>query len=463
MKKIFRTIYKIKNALFFTALGILAVIGAMWFARPETSVIEKRELTKFPKLTLSGVLDGSFASGVDKWYADTYPLREQFISGSYRLQALYGDRSQQIVNGGAGNKGDDIPDVPNKGDPTDGPTEGPTEGPSDTPTQGDSHDVTEPPTEAPTDAPTEAPTEAPTDAPVTGEIMGPLFVSGDTAYELYYFNRSSAESYATAINRAHQILGDNVNVYSLAIPLGSGILLDTSTQSSLGISDQRKAIEYINSLMDPGVHALNIFDNMKAHSSEYIYFRTDHHWTALGAYYAYQEFCKSKGVEAHALDQFKTMISPGFLGSFYSDARSSAMKANPDTVTAYYPMGTNSMMFTQTDGQVIAWNIIMDVNSYDPGSKYYCFSGSDEPYAYAHNPQITDGSSVVVLKDSFGNAFIPFLIDHYEYIYWIDFRMYNDSLSAFVAEKGIDDVIFCFNMNNVTNSWSIDRINKLLS
>ncbi len=86
-----------KIAAFFLALAIIAFIGILWFARPKTSELEKRTLTKFPKLTFSTFWNGEFFSGVDTWYADTFPTRESLISGSKWIESHYGSRDEQVI------------------------------------------------------------------------------------------------------------------------------------------------------------------------------------------------------------------------------------------------------------------------------------------------------------------------------------------------------------------------------
>lgn len=86
--RIKESIALLKIGLFIGLLVILGFIGLLWFARPTTSTIEKRELTEFPQLTLAGIWDGSFCSQVDTWYADTYPLRELLISMDTKLESL---------------------------------------------------------------------------------------------------------------------------------------------------------------------------------------------------------------------------------------------------------------------------------------------------------------------------------------------------------------------------------------
>ena len=146
------------------------------------------------------------------------------------------------------------------------------------------------------------------------------------------------------------------------------------------------------------------------------------------------------------------------------------MAAKPDTVTAYIPNGTNQMQMyvANKDGTFTeyAWRVVNDVSNYAKTQLYATFAGGDQAYNYVHNEAITDGSSVLIVKDSYANAFIPFLIDHYEYIYWIDFRNYkkwcgwagiaDPSISALVERKSIQDVILCQNISIAGSSSALD-------
>ncbi len=474
-KKMIKSVMKIKTACFYTFLLVFFFVGLLWFCRPSVSETEKRELTKFPEMTVSGVLDGSFWHGVDLWYSDTFPLREQLIECNGFIQSLYGDRSSQLIVDD-GHHADDIPDIPTRPSGTDAPITDPG---TDEPPMTDAPGTVEPPTtDAPgTDVPgTDTPgTDAPvTDAPVTdappdtgnndpqeGEMKGNVYVSGDTGYRLYFFNRKNSEKFAEVINRAYDKYSGTCDIYCIIPPLNS-ILLNQATQDKLKISDQGRAIEYMYALMKEGVRTVDAYGSISAHKNEYIYFRTDHHWTALGAYYAYTAFAKSKGVTAHTLDMFERQEYPGFLGTGYSESQSQAMKNNPDTVIAYVPFGTNKMTMRQKDGKEVAWRVVNNVKNYHAGAKYACFAGGDQPYAYAHNPTITDGSACVLIKDSYGNAFVPFLIDHYEYVYWIDYRYYDGTLTALIKDKGIDDVIFCPNIYSTGVSSVINHLTALM-
>ncbi|MCF0123440.1 MAG: hypothetical protein HUJ67_04950 [Ruminiclostridium sp.] len=409
----------IKVLSFGLVLAAVGIIGLLWFCRPDTSVVEKRELTPFPTITWSSFWDGSFFEGVDVWYADTFPLRERLIAGSQTLAGLYGIQSDQLI--GDAMAADDIPEA--------GPDAAP----------GNNTETVKEPVQA------AEPEEVLPDGTVTeaGEMQGQIYITNNCGYGLYYFTQPAADKFAATMNRIYENVKDKVNLYVMICPISAGVMLDESLLTSMGCSSEKAAIDYIYGQINEGVHTVSAFDNLRKHNAEYIYFHTDHHWTALGAYYAYQAFCKEKGITPHKLEDYETMEFPGFMGTFCSKSNNSpALAANPDTVVAYVPKGTNAMTMYYTTGEVVDWYIVNDVSTYNKTALYATFVGGDRPFSYAHNPTVTDGSAVMVIKDSYGNAFIPWLVDHYEYIYWVDARYTSNTISQMVRDYNIQDVIY---------------------
>ena len=138
------------------------------------------------------------------------------------------------------------------------------------------------------------------------------------------------------------------------------------------------------------------------------------------------------------------------------------MKSDPDYVEAFVPIGTNRADVYNADGSYYDWFAVVytGADKYSAGEKYTCFIAGDQPLTEIHNPNINDGSSIVVIKESYGNAFVPFLVDSYEHVYVIDYRHWSGSLKDFVVSKSIDDVLF-LNVVNVTSTS--ERLNELSS
>ena len=419
-----RPVQAAKIIAFASVLAAMCLLGLMVFLRPEISLQENRTLTKFPEFSVNALWTGDYFSGIDTWYADTYPVREEMITAQKRLEDHYGLRGTQIV-GGSGIVADAIPVAGVTPDPNASPT--PTPLPTATPVpDGTVHEI--------------------------GEFNNGIYITGGAAYGMYGFSQAGADAYVSTMNQIYQNIGDKVNMYVMNVPISASVMLDENVWQDMGCSDEGAAIDYVISNLDPGIHALDVYENLRLHNSEYIYFRTDHHWTQLGAYYAYQIFCEEKGLIAHTPDQFKTRDfgANAYLGSYYrSSGQPAVLAANPDTVHAWYPMcvdaddpNARDMHMVQRDGSEYDWRIINDMFEY-PESEWYCiFSAADQPFCSLHNPNITDGSAVMVIKDSYGNAFIPWLVDHYEYTYWVDFRYTEETVSHMVETYGVQDVIF---------------------
>ncbi len=459
----------------FRALGVLvfaavmavgAFIGLLFFVRPKTSVMEKRELAKFPAFTVTSFLDGSYFEAVSLWYSDTYPMRDKLVSADQSLKSLYGIQTGTQVVGG-NTKGDEIPDVEDTPDgttdkatiteqATEAVTEDPEIGISTSQTAGNNKS-----TETSTVQSVDPPDSKAMDAAFQKQLQDNLYVKDGAAYSLYYFVQDSATEYIDALNYAAAQLSGQTNVYDILIPNNSGVLLSDSELKKLGGSDQKQAIEYYYSKMQ-GVKTVDIFDTLKAHNDEYIFFRTDHHWTADGAFYAYENFCKVKGITEIPLADRKKDTFEGFLGSFYNTLQNSDMKKNPDTIYAYEPVGTNDMTYWNDDGSEQKWNVIMDVNGWDKGTLYSTFIGGDKPMAVIQNPKVTDGSSCVVMKESYGNAFVPYLVDHYSTIYVLDYRYSQVNILDFVKSKNVDDLICINNISLIGDQDVAATISNLL-
>ncbi len=454
-KQIHKTYLYLKKNVFFCVLFLIAIIGLLIPLRPKTSAVENRTLTTFPKFSLSSLWNGEFFSGISTWYSDTFPFREALLSANSGFQSLYGIQGEQLIHN-SNQTGDEIPEGG-----TLVPAESSDESTPDSAAESTSGGVSES-TDTQTD--TSQTDETFEDGAIhdVPEMSGNVYVTGDTAFGIYYFNLEGANDYIKMLDKAQKRLDGIANVYDVLVPTSVGICLDENAQEKIHASNQKDAISYVTSTinnMNSKVKTVDTFDTLKNHNSEYIYFRTDHHWTALGAYYAYEDFCKARGFTPTPLSDFETVEYPNFVGTFYASSNQvQALKDNPDTVIGYIPKSTNDMFFIDSSGQRIDWRIVNDVSDYDSAAKYSAFAAADQMYAQIDNPTLSDGSSCVVIKESFGNAMIPFLVDHYQHIYIVDYRyfykypQYNNSIYQLVTENDVDDVIFINNVEAMSNS-----------
>ena len=418
------------------------VISLIIPLRPKYSESEKRELTQFPKFTVSSFFSGRFFAGIDEWYSDTFPFREMFTELNARVTGFYGKTDTRIH--GTVEKGDDIPDA------------------GETVSSEQSGTESAPEESAQADSSSESVQEKP--AEPTTQTLGALLINGDTAYEYYNFVRSTADAYTAAINRAGQLLDGSAAVYDIIVPTSMGITAPENLTAAVNTSDQKKAIDYMYSCIG-SAKTVPVYDILKAHKDEYIYFRTDHHWTALGAYYAYYNFMALKGETPTVLADYIPREFPGYLGSFYtSSGKLPQLAANPDTVFAYQPKDTNTAEIHYENGTVANGDIISDVSA--SSSKYLTFIKGDRPLTVINNPAKQDGSACIVIKESFGNAFVPFLVSHYNTVYVVDYRCFSKidgrGLVQLCADTGAKEVLFINNISATRNKALVAAIDSFV-
>lgn len=412
--------------------------------RPTVSETEKRQLSEFPEFSFSALADGSYFSDISTWFADTVPFRDALVKMNIKLQNLLGTSGavrgfQEAV------PGDEIPEpIPSDNQNTDS-------------TNPSNAETTEHETLAPEDI-TYPSIDNP--APII-EKLGYIAVCGDAGYEYYNFVQSTADNYIKALNTAAAKFAGTADIYASIAPNSTDITLDDANRKKLdsSVSDQKKAISYMLGNTSSAVKKFDCYDNIKLHRNEYVYFRTDHHWTALGAYYAYEEFCKAKGISALSLDKFEVWSFDNFLGTFYSDSNNHpSLEANPDRVDTYKPPCDYSMTITQNNGNVESWPLLYDESNAPASLKYGTFICGDNPLSTVTNASNPDGETCLVIKESFGNAFVPFLVCHYKTIYVIDYRHYNGTLSSFLASHPVDDIVF---MNNISMTRNADLVSRM--
>lgn len=425
------------------------VISLIIPLRPKYSESEKRELARFPKFTVSSFFSGKFFEGIGEWYSDTFPFRETLTELNARVTGLYGKTDTRIH--GTVEKGDDIPES--------GETASSESQNSSSEQTGED---TAPPETAEASSAAEPPKEKP--AEPTTQTLGALLINGDTAYEYYNFVRETADIYTAAVNRAGQLLTGRAAVYDIIVPTSMGITAPDELTAAINTSDQQKAINYMYSRIG-SAKTVPVYDILKAHKDEYIYFRTDHHWTALGAYYAYYSFMRLKGEAPTVLADYGQREFPGYLGSFYtSSGKLPQLAANPDTVFAYQPKETNTAEIHYENGTVANGDIISDMSG--SPSKYLTFIKGDRPLEVINNPIRADGSACIVIKESFGNAFVPFLVSHYNTVYVVDYRYFSKidgrGLVQLCADTGAKEVLFINNISATRNKALVADIDSFV-
>lgn len=459
---------KLYSALLCAMMAIMLAIGIWSLADkdPEISVTEKRELAARPKFSFSALADGSYIEQFESYYSDTFPGREKLLGMNRKMNKFYyyspAEQNYLVIDyqGGAEHGGEALAEV-------EAALSGIKKAASSVPAPS----VPVPSTEAP---PPETDHELPElDLPEESETVsnGSIIIVGDRAMDVPTATWSIVDDYAAAVNALNAALGPDVRTISLITPNAAEFYSPESMHT--GDHSQKEMINYCYGKMDEDIVTVDAYSALREHTDEYIYFRTDHHWTALGAYYAYTNFCKAAGFEAAELKDFQTGTYQDFLGSMYTYTQgypqSDALRENPDTLTYYLPkLETHAKYYsdaTLSDGVPIS--VVYTKLADDVDNKYLCFIGGDSPVCVIQTA-VEDGPVCLMLKESYGNAFAPFLTNHYSKIVVVDPRKFNQQgmpsldLKAFAAEQGVNDLLVLNYPFMVSNSYYIEWLNRLI-
>lgn len=460
-----------------TALGAANLLN---FNKPAISNLEKRVLKSKPEFSLSGLFKDNYFHDFEEYYSDTFILRDNLVKANrdirHAMEFLGPDVSLITVyedikppgNGAANQKDAATGTTPR--DETGKATGEETEEPSGETQLVETSTGKTPAGETPSEAKNMPGAVSEESTPGTGESkeipsqdveeprdfgdgqnVGYWLVVDGQAVQLFKFKKESFDYYAEVLNKFNEKLGDKVKIYSMIPPTASEFL---ELKKYKGITDsQNDALAYLKSKLNKNIISVNVYDALNEHKDEYIYFRTDHHWTALGAYYAYAAFMETTGIQPVSLDRYEAIDMGDYLGSSYTKTLDKSLEENPDKFIAYKPF-TNHEFIVRYENEERRDDVIDMKYSNDVTNKYLSFISAGGGIWGVIKTDADNGKKIMVVKDSFGNALVPFLLPHYEEIYVVDPRFYSryvtgQNIVEFVEDKGITEIAFVIYMEDV--------------
>lgn len=453
---IIHRVFSILTVLLFTAA--ITVTGILFFVVPksETSQTERRKLAEMPEFTSKALASGKYTDDYSIYYSDNFAFRDKLVKTSFALENLRGIRYENVKFYGSenntssdniGNIGVDeklytlkkslCGNVLGKIGEEKLPAK-----PVQTVIQNESEyaDITQ--------------------ADLEGEKRGSLFMIGSTALEIFYGNSNVAADYSNTVNSFRYSLPADVKVYCEVVPTHFEFGLPSKYKTSVG-RREKPFIDDIYSNLDANVYSVDAYSKIEQsyNSGDYDYFRTDHHWTARGAYAAYKAFAETAGFEPSDLSDFESGRIEKFLGTFYSSTYDKNLEDNPDYVEYFLPYTEYEMTNYDSDGVTHSSGKAVYTKVSGESNGYLAFTGGDHPMSVIKTKNTT-GRKIIVYKESYGNAFIPFLIANFDEIYVADIRTFPFSSLSFIEDKGITDVLF---LNNIMSACTPARVLNIMS
>ena len=208
---------------------------------------------------------------------------------------------------------------------------------------------------------------------------------------------------------------------------------------------------------ETGLPAVDLLGALAAHAGEPIYYRTDHHWTSLGAFYGANALLNTLGKESLKEDDFTPQIaSTDFNGTLYST--SGIHWLTPDTIE-YWVNDSNLSVTTWKSGKAEPGQLY-DRSYLEHKDKYSSFLGGNQPLCVIQNPEITDGSKLLLIRDSYSDSLAPFLTQRFSEVHLIDLRYYHASPAEYMAEQGIDTAVVLYSVANFISDRNLVYLGK---
>ena len=417
--------------------GVVVVVAVVLLLAPRSTISyeENRLLAEKPKFSLTSLLDGSYTSGWSEYYNDTVPFRSKLKKTISAMMQWTGVQSEEdtVFFG-------NVSQVKKK---TTTPV-ATTESVETTVAVAAGSDETN--TEPAVTTTVVTTTEDPNDEPAA-EIGEGIILDHKRAVCVYGGSFSVGQDYAETLNAYQQDLGSDVQVYSLVAPTAVSYYLPEEYANYT--ASETENIDNINSYLN-GVKPVDVYNALKPHTAEAIYARTDHHWLPLGAYYAVEAFAKVADVPFASLSDYDTATKKDYVGSMYTYTESAVLLDNPEEFTYYIPKNKYKTTYYSTSfTDPTEGDLLMNLDGYDNSMYYLVFMGGDDKITHVET-DCKNGRTLVIFKDSYGNALVPCLTSSFENIYVCDMRYFELNAIDFCKQVGCTDLLFAMNTFSAT-------------
>ena len=241
---------------------------------------------------------------------------------------------------------------------------------------------------------------------------------------------------------------ENVNVDFLLVPTSIYVNSDKLPNNSI-VFNQGNVIDYYKEKLN--TNFIDVKDALLSSDNDYLYYKTDHHWTTYGANEAYLVYCKEKGLTPYEFD-FE-LVSNKFYGTLYSKVIDNSLES--DSIHRVLDDNIYEVYYETSD---LTKGSMYEEKYLNEKDKYSYFLDNNHALITITNKSLNNNNELLVIKDSYANSFIPLIAKHYEKIHVIDPRYYRLSISDYIKDNGISNVLFLYNILTIDDDMGIVSI-----
>lgn len=268
-------------------------------------------------------------------------------------------------------------------------------------------------------------------------------------------NEEDEKSNIEAINSFMEKHSD-INTTFMLIPISSTVLKEKLPKNA-PILDEKIYVDEFEKSLDSRINFIYPYETMRSHKREYIYYKTDHHWTTLGAYYAYEELCEKLELDKKNLDDYtKVLATDEFYGTLYSKGLFKIKKG--DDIYVYINEDEKEeSVITYTEEKKKSASFY-DTDKLKEKNKYDLFLDGNHPLVEIENVNVNNDKKLLMIKDSYANSFVEFLTPFFSEIVMLDPRYYYDDIEELISEKEFTDIIYLYNSNTFFQDNSLSLV-----
>ncbi|MGG4107463.1 DHHW family protein [Paenibacillus lautus] len=281
---------------------------------------------------------------------------------------------------------------------------------------------------------------------------------GKDGYLIQNFIPPAEEDWKGKVDAIHAFdqATPGLNKYVMLAPTAAAVYKDKLPKYTI-IGDQEAYLQKVKQWLHPNLRFIDVFPSLYAERDQPIYYKTDHHWTTKGAYIAYLELCRQMGLTPQKEAEFNIQqVTDEFYGSLYS--KSGFRHIQPDRLQLYLPKDQEKYTVTYVDEEKTT-DSLYAMEQLQRKDKYAVFLNGNHARIHIKtaNPS---GRKLLVVKDSYANSLIPFLLKHYSEIHVVDLRYYEEDLASLANEQGIQDMLLLYNANTFFEDPSITNLTE---
>ncbi len=244
----------------------------------------------------------------------------------------------------------------------------------------------------------------------------------------------------------------DVKQYMLISPTSVGILKDKLPYSA-PVIDQESYLKSYKEKLPSSIKFVDTYENLNNHKDEYIFYKTDHHWTSLGAFYSYEKLAEDMGLKKKADDYYNVqLVSNDFFGALSS--KSGYDVEEGDKVQVYIPAKNEEYIVVNYVEEQEKSASLYSSEALEKKDNYEVFLKGNHPLVKIKTSAKND-KTLLIFKDSYANSFIPFLINDFSKIIVVDPRYYYEDIDKLMEQENVNEVLYLYNANTFFSDRSL--------